>query len=128
MRHGVIARSGSAALSFWIAAVLAPASTESQITDPSGPVYRVPVQGVIELGLAPFIERSLEEAAQAGAAAVILDVDTPGGRVDAAERITNALGDSRVPVFALVNRHAYSAGAMIALQSSSKTNRFLGMT
>ncbi len=115
MRHGVIARSGSAALSFWIAAVLAPASTESQITDPSGPVYRVPVQGVIELGLAPFIERSLEEAAQAGAAAVILDVDTPGGRVDAAERITNALGDSRVPVFALVNRHAYSAGAMIAL-------------
>ena len=115
MRHGVIARSGSAALSLWIAGVLAPASTESQITDPFGPVYRVPVQGVIELGLAPFIERSLEEAAQAGASAVILDVDTPGGRVDAAERITNALGDSRVPVFALVNRHAYSAGAMIAL-------------
>lgn len=80
-----------------------------------GPVWVVPVQGVIELGLAPFIERSLREAAEAGAAAVILDVDTPGGRVDAAERIADALQDSPVPTYAYVNRRAFSAGAMIAL-------------
>jgi hypothetical protein len=35
---------------------------------------------VIELGLAPYIERSLKEAAEAGAAFVVLDMDTPGGR------------------------------------------------
>ena len=46
-------------------------------------VYRIPVTGVVELGLAPFIERGLEEAAAAGAAFVLLDMDTPGGRVDA---------------------------------------------
>lgn len=80
-----------------------------------GPVYRVPVTGVIELGLAPFVERSLEEAAAAGASVVILDMDTPGGRVDAAERIVDAVSDSRVPVYALVNRRALSAGALIAL-------------
>jgi len=28
-----------------------------------GVVYRVPVTGVVELGMAPFIERSIEEAA-----------------------------------------------------------------
>ena len=82
----------------------------------AGPaVYRVPVTGVIELGLAPFIERSLEEAEAAGAAAVILDIDTPGGRVDAAERIADAVSDSPVPVYAFVNRRALSAGALISL-------------
>ncbi len=80
-----------------------------------GPVFRVPVQGVIELGLAPFLERSLQEAAAADAAAVILDVDTPGGRVDAAERIAAAIADSEVPVYAYVNRAAISAGALISL-------------
>jgi len=80
-------------------------------------VIRVPVTGVVELGLAPFIERSLEEAAANGAAAVILDMDTPGGRVDAAERISDALTDSPVPVYTLVNRRAYSAGALIALST-----------
>jgi membrane-bound serine protease (ClpP class) len=78
-------------------------------------VYRVPVTGVIELGLAPFIERSLEEAEAAGAAAVVLDIDTPGGRVDAAERIADAVSDSPVPVYAFVNRRALSAGALISL-------------
>lgn len=80
-----------------------------------GSIYRVPIRGTIELGLAPFVERSLEEAQQAGAAAVILELETPGGRVDAAERIANAIGDSGVPVYAFINRHAYSAGALIAL-------------
>lgn len=49
-------------------------------------VVRVPVTGTIELGLAPFIARAIGEAEEAGAAAVILDIDTPGGRVDAAWR------------------------------------------
>lgn len=80
-------------------------------------VIRVPVTGVVELGLAPFIERSLEEAAASGAVAVVLDMDTPGGRVDAAERISDALSDASVPVYTLVNRRAYSAGALIALST-----------
>jgi membrane-bound serine protease (ClpP class) len=84
----------------------------------SGQVVRIPVQGDIELGLAPFIERSLEQAKLAGAAAVVLDIETPGGRVDAAQRIANAIGDSEVPVYAFVNRHAYSAGALIALATN----------
>src|SRR5690606_35102558 len=90
-----------------------PAVTDAQ--QASAPVYRVPVTGTVELGLAPFIERSLDEARDAGAAFVVLDIDTPGGRVDAAERIADALRDSEVPVYALVNRRAFSAGALIAL-------------
>src|SRR5687768_13284167 len=80
-----------------------------------GSIYRVPVNGVIELGLAPFIARSLKEAEKAGARAVVLDIETPGGRVDAAQQIVNALKESKIPTYAYVNRRAFSAGAMIAL-------------
>ncbi len=80
-------------------------------------VVRVPVSGTVEMGLAPFIERVLEEAADAGADAVVLDIETQGGRVDAALRITSAVSRSAVPVYSFVNMYAYSAGAMIALSA-----------
>lgn len=82
-------------------------------------VYRVAVSGVIELGLAPYVARALREAEAAGAAAVVLDIETPGGRVDAAQQIVRAITQSEVPVYALVNVHAWSAGAMIALATDS---------
>jgi membrane-bound serine protease (ClpP class) len=96
-----------------IAAVVTP-PTEAQT---SSPVYRVPVTGVVELGLAPYIERSVAEATAAGAVMLVLDMDTPGGRVDAAERISDALSDADIPVYTLVNRRAFSAGALIALST-----------
>ncbi len=98
-------------------AVFLPALTSSQVnsSDPSPSVFRVPITGVIELGLAPFVERSIEEARLEGAALVVLDIDTPGGRVDAAERMADAISDSEVPVYAYVNRRALSAGALISL-------------
>lgn len=78
-------------------------------------VYRIPINGTIELGLAPYVERAIRQAGEAGAAAVILDIDTEGGRVDAAERIVDAVQGSTVPVYAFVNPRAFSAGALIAL-------------
>ncbi|MFN0181308.1 MAG: NfeD family protein [Gemmatimonadales bacterium] len=78
-------------------------------------VYRIPVSGTIENGLAPYVARVLGEAAAAGASAALLDIDTPGGRIDAAERIVDAVRGSKIPVYAFVNPRAYSAGAMIAL-------------
>lgn len=82
-------------------------------------VYRVPVTGVIELGIAPYIERSLKEAGEAGARAVILDVNTLGGRVDAALNIVDAIRGSEVPVYALVDPRAISAGALISVSADS---------
>lgn len=82
-------------------------------------VVRVPVSGTIELGLAPFVERALEEAAEERAVAAILDLDTPGGRIDAAWQIIDAVRDASLPVYAYVNRRALSAGAMIALSADA---------
>jgi len=78
-------------------------------------VYVVPVEGVIDLGLAPFVDRVLGEAADAGAKAVILEINTFGGRVDAAVLIRDALLNARVPTVAFVNKRAISAGALISL-------------
>jgi membrane-bound serine protease (ClpP class) len=82
-------------------------------------VYRLDVQGTIENGLAPYIARGIREANARGAAAIYLDIDTPGGRVDAAERIADAVRASRIPVYAFVNPRAYSAGALIALATNA---------
>src|SRR5690606_34745880 len=78
-------------------------------------VYRVPVQGTIELGLAPFISRSIGEAEAAEARAIVLELSTNGGRIDAAQEIIQSVRETDLPVYAYVNRHALSAGAMIAL-------------
>jgi membrane-bound serine protease (ClpP class) len=95
--------------------LVAPASGRAQ----SRVVYRLTVTGEIDQGLAPYLARGLREAKTAGAAAVILDLDTPGGRVDAAERIVDAVRASAVPVYAFVNPRAYSAGALIALSTKA---------
>ena len=78
-------------------------------------VYVVPIHDVVDLGLAPFVERVLDEAAAARAAAVILEINTFGGRVDAAVLIRDALLRARVPTVAFVDKRAISAGALIAL-------------
>jgi membrane-bound serine protease (ClpP class) len=81
-------------------------------------VYRIPVSGVVENGLAPYVARSLKEAESSGAAAAFLDIDTPGGRIDAAERIADAVRSARIPVYGFVNPRAYSAGALIAISTN----------
>ena len=112
---GPTARCFAILLPLWIAAFPLAAQMPASAVAQDGPVYRIPVTGTIEMGLAPFVERSLEEAAAAGAAAAVLDINTPGGRVDAAERVVDALQDSPIPTYAFVNPRAFSAGALIAL-------------
>ena len=82
-------------------------------------VYIAPIEGIIDLGLAPFVQRVLDEAADTGAAAVILDINTFGGRVDAAVVIRDALLNARVKTVAFVNKRAISAGALISLAAEN---------
>lgn len=93
------------------------ASTRAQDKPPV--VYVAPIEGIIDLGVAPFVKRVLDEAAAAGAAAVVLEINTFGGRVDAAVQIRDALLNSPVRTIAFVNKRAISAGALIALASEN---------
>lgn len=87
----------------------AQAQTESEI------VYVVDISGTIDLGLAPYLDRILGEAADNNAEAVILEINTPGGRLDAALQMRGALLAADVRTIAFVNREAFSAGALIAI-------------
>jgi membrane-bound serine protease (ClpP class) len=78
-------------------------------------VYVAAVDGVIDLGLAPYLARVVREAETAGARALILEVNTFGGRVDAAVAIRDTLLRARVPTVAFVDKRAISAGALISL-------------
>lgn len=80
----------------------------------NGQVMIIPVTGTIDLGLSPFIGRLISEA-EGKVDAVILQVDTFGGRVDAAVRIRDAVLKAEVPVIAYIDRRAISAGALISL-------------
>jgi membrane-bound serine protease (ClpP class) len=83
----------------------------------AGAVHLVDISGDIDLGLAPFLDRVLREAEQTGAEAVVLDINTPGGRLDAVLQMRDSLLDSPVRTVAFVDRTALSAGALIALSS-----------
>ena len=81
----------------------------------SDTVYHIPIEGTIDLGLPPYIERSIKEAETNNAVSIIFTINTFGGRVDAATQIKDAILDSKVPTVAFINKRAISAGALISL-------------
>lgn len=82
-----------------------------------GPVFRIAVSGMVDTGLARYVERAVAEAETAGAAAIVVEMNTYGGLLDAADDIRSALLDTDVPVVVVVDHNAASAGALIALAS-----------
>lgn len=80
-------------------------------------VYLVSIKGTIDLGLSAYVERALEEAVLNKAKAVILEIDTFGGRVDAAIQIRDGIINLNMPTVAYIKNRAWSAGALIALSA-----------
>ena len=99
-----------------------PAPSENTVEDvqplpidaPAGSeVVVVAIDRTVELGLAAFVRRSIED--NPDAAAIILEVNTLGGRVDAAIQIRDAILDAGPRTVAFVHPRAISAGALISL-------------
>ena len=78
-------------------------------------IHVIPVKGQIEPGWLVFLERAVGEAEEAGAAAVILEMNTPGGFIDAAMNAKNVMDETPLPIYAYVKQQALSAGAYLAL-------------
>lgn len=69
---------------------------------------------IVDLGLASFVERAVKEAEEAEAVAIIFDIETFGGRVDAAVEIKDTILRTELKTIAFIRR-GISAGALIAL-------------
>ena len=82
-------------------------------------VHVIEISGTIDLGVAAFLERQIDEAESNGATSFIVVMNTPGGRVDAAVSMRDALLATDVPTLTLVDTTALSAGALIALATDT---------
>ena len=80
-----------------------------------GSVVVLPVQGMVSEARLFFLRRALKNAEAVAAAAIVLDMDTPGGDLKATEKIVQMFSGSPIPSYTYVNANAGSAGALIAL-------------
>jgi membrane-bound serine protease (ClpP class) len=97
------------------AALVLPAGAQTRDVIHKGDVVVVPLRGEISLSMVMFLRRAEKLAESNGAAAIIFEMNTYGGRIDAAEEITNVLNRATIPTYTFINTNAGSAGALIGL-------------
>lgn len=91
--------------------------------------YRIRLDQDIDPSSQRLVTTGLEKARESGADYVILDLDTYGGAVNAADSIRSAILRYETPVIAFVNMQAASAGALISIACDSiymKTGSTIG--
>lgn len=81
-----------------------------------GLVYVIPVHGEIEPALVYLARRGVKEAVVRGAAALVLDLDTPGGRADSMEEMIRVVEHfpNQEATYSYIDPKALSAGAFLA--------------
>lgn len=91
--------------------------------------YRIRLDQDIDASSQRLVTLGLEKARAADADYVLLDLDTYGGAVNAADSIRSAILRYEKPVIAFVNMQAASAGALISISCDSiymKTGSSIG--
>jgi membrane-bound serine protease (ClpP class) len=103
-------------IALWAAIFLVlPTIAQAREVVHKGDVVVVPLRGEISPSLLMFLRRAEKVAESSGASAIIFEMNTYGGRLDAAEEITSALNHATVPTYTFINSNAGSAGSLIAL-------------
>ena len=91
--------------------------------------YRIRLDRDIDKAAQRLVVEGLDRAAKSNADYILLDLDTYGGAVDAADSIRSAILRCETPVLAYVNMQAASAGALISIACDSiymKTGSSIG--
>ena len=105
------------------------ASFEAFCNDSLMVIYRIRLDQNIDKSSQRLVVLGLEKGLESGADCVLLDLDTYGGAVDAADSIRSAILNYPKPVVAYVNMQAASAGALISIACDSiymKTGSSIG--
>lgn len=92
-------------------------------------IYRIRLDQDIDQSAQRLVTLGLEKALEADADYVLLDINTYGGAVDAADSIRSAILRFERPIAAYVNMQAASAGALISIACDSiymKTGSSIG--
>lgn len=93
-------------------------------------LYLVPISGDVDPGMAAYLKRALRDIPDTQDALIIVNMDTFGGRVDAAlEMVDTLLSVKNAKTIAFVTKKAISAGALISLACNElvmKNNTTIG--
>ncbi len=73
------------------------------------------VHGEINSALVAYLEKEVQKAQDNGAEVIIIDIDTWGGFITAAEEINVILSEAEIPTIAYISKKAVSAGVMITI-------------
>ena len=86
-----------------------------EVKEGDGPIYVIPIKTQINTASFTFARRIIKKAQKTHARAIILDMDTPGGRVDVCLDFIQMLNKLGMPTYTYVNPNAISAGSLIAI-------------
>lgn len=95
--------------------VLSASQTESE---KAAEIHIITVEAIINPVSADYIDQSIIEAIDAGAAALIIELDTPGGLMQSMRQIVKALLEAKLPIIVYVSpsgSRAASAGVFITM-------------
>ena len=113
----------------YVLLVLILCSVKALCSDSLTVFYRIRLDQDIDKSSQRLVALGLEKASEASADYVLLDLDTYGGAVDAADSIRSAILRYKRPVIAFINMQAASAGALISIACDSiymKTGSSMG--
>src|SRR2546430_3258112 len=80
-----------------------------------GDTVVIALSGEISPPLHLYLRRAIKAAENAGAGAIIIEMDTYGGRLDSAGDIAGVLNRTTLPTYTFINTNAGSAGSLVAL-------------
>lgn len=90
--------------------------TETAVSSASEVVV-IPIKGEISSARFFFLRRALKEAERQNAQAILLDMDTYGGELEACKAMQKALAQTKRRTLTYINPNAGSAGALIAIST-----------
>jgi membrane-bound serine protease (ClpP class) len=103
------------------AAAIALAATSGITAAKDPPIIVLRATGVVDSVMAGYLAEGIAGAERDGARAVVIELDTPGGSLDATQRIVSSLLEARVPTIVWVapaGARAASAGTFITLAAN----------
>jgi membrane-bound serine protease (ClpP class) len=113
--HG--ARLATTVMLVLVGLALTPSPSQAQ-SSAEGSVTRLQLDGVVDPFVSDYLVNSIAEAADRDAAAVLIEIDTPGGLLSSTREITQAILNADVPVVCYVapsGARAASAGSFVLL-------------
>lgn len=89
---------------------------ESQ-ADSQNAVYVIPINGEITPAMATFFKNAIKDAHANNTQAILVEISTLGGRVDAAFSMKRTIEQSEIPIIMYIKDRALSAGALISISA-----------